>query len=85
MEFTYYEQKNLDDFENQLKELALNKRYKFNKEVEVLKEEEILENSSSHNSVLLQVLKDNAQTTTYHFKSHKSNYLTIIGETKHLM
>lgn len=82
MEFTFYEQKNLDDFENQLKKLALNKRYKFNKEVEVLKEDEILENSSSHNRALLKVFKDNAQITTYHFKSHKSNYLIIIGDTK---
>ncbi|HDJ3865143.1 TPA: hypothetical protein PQF73_002443, partial [Staphylococcus aureus] len=31
---------------------------------------------------LLKVFKDNAQITTYHFKSHKSNYLIIIGETK---
>ncbi|MDN6742457.1 MAG: hypothetical protein L0L63_08425 [Staphylococcus equorum] len=81
MDFAYYENKNLDDFENQLKELALNKKYKFNKEVEVLKENEILEKSSSHHRELLKVFKDNAQIITYHFKSHKSNYLIIIGET----
>lgn len=82
MEFAYYKQNNLNDFENQLKELALNKHYKYNKEVEVIKEEEILEKSSSHEGELLKIFKDKAQMTTYHFKNHKSNYLIIVGETK---
>lgn len=82
MEFAYYEAKSLNDFENELKTLALNKKYTFSKETEVLKEEEILEKSNSHERELLKVFKDNAQITTYHFKSHKSNYLIIIGETK---
>lgn len=81
MEFAYYETKTLTDFENELKTLALNK-YQFSKEVEVLKEEEILEKSNSHEREILKVFKDNAQITTYHFKSHKSNYLIIIVETK---
>lgn len=68
MDFVYFENKNLDDFENQLKELALNKKYKFNKEVEVLKENEILEKASSYNRELLKVFKDNAQITTYYLK-----------------
>lgn len=82
MEFAYYKEKNLDSFENQLKELALNKHYKYNKEVEVLKEDEILEKSSSYERELLKIFKDKAQMTTYHFKNHKSNYLIIVGETK---
>ncbi len=82
MEFAYYKQKNLDSFENQLKELALNKHYKCNKEVKELKEDEILEKSSSHERELLKVFKDKAQMTTYHFKNHKCNYLIIVGETK---
>ncbi|GAB1613581.1 hypothetical protein HB162lentus_22260 [Mammaliicoccus lentus] len=81
MDFIYYKQKNLDHFENQLKELALNKNYKFNKEIEVLKENEILEKSGNHERELLKIFKNNAQITTYHFKNHKSNYLIIIGET----
>lgn len=48
MEFAYYEAKSLNDFENELKTLALNKKYTFSKETEVLKEEEILEKSNSH-------------------------------------
>ena len=71
-----------NDFENELKTLALNKKYTFSKDIEVLKEDEILEKSSIHERELLKVFKDNAQITTYHFKSHKSNYLIIIGETK---
>ena len=82
MEFAYYEAKSLNDFENELKTLALNKIYTFSKDIEVLKEDEILEKSSSHERELLKVFTDNAQITTYHFKSHKSNYLIIIGETK---
>ncbi|PZL46035.1 hypothetical protein [Staphylococcus aureus] len=82
MEFTYYETKSLNDFENELKTLALNKKYTFSKETGVLKEDEILEKSNSHERELLKVFKDNAQITTYHFKSHKSNYLIIMGETK---
>ncbi|MDW8555069.1 coiled-coil domain-containing protein [Staphylococcus xylosus] len=82
MEFAYYEAKSLIDFENELKTLALNKKYQFSKEVEVLKEVEILEKSNSLERELLKVFKDNAQIITYHFKSHKSNYLIIIGETK---
>ncbi|MCC2089971.1 hypothetical protein KRP69_12170 [Mammaliicoccus sciuri] len=82
MEFAYYEAKELNDFENELKALALNKKYTFSKEVEVLKEDEILEKSDNHERELLKVFKDNAEITTYHFKSHKSNYLIIIGETK---
>ena len=82
MEFAYYEAKSLNDFENELKTLALNKKYTFSKDIEVLKEDEILEKSSSHERELLKVFTDNAQITTYHFKSHKSNYLIIIGETK---
>lgn len=69
MEFAYYEAKSLNDFENELKTLALNKKYTFSKETEVLKEEEILEKSNSHERELLKVFKDNAQITTYHFKS----------------
>lgn len=82
MEFTYYEAKELNDFENELKTLALNKKYTFSKEVEVLKEDEILEKSSNHERELLKIFKDKAQIITYHFKNHKSNYLIIIGETK---
>ncbi|MGW7947738.1 hypothetical protein [Staphylococcus xylosus] len=82
MEFAYYEIKALNDFENKLKALALNKKYQFSKEVEVLKEDEILEKSSSHERELLKVFKDNAEITTYHFKSRRSNYLIIIGESK---
>lgn len=82
MKFAYYETKSLNDFENELKTLALNKKYTFSKETEVLKEDEILEKSNSHERELLKVFKDNAQITTYHFKSHKSNYLIIMGETK---
>ena len=82
MEFAYYETKPLNDFENELKTLALNKKYTFSKDIEVLKEDEILEKSSSHERELLKVFKNNAQITTYHFKNHKSNYLIIIGETK---
>lgn len=82
MEFAYYETKSINDFENELKTLALNKKYTFSKENEVLKEDEILEKSGSHERELLKVFKDNAQITTYHFKSHKSNYLIIMGETK---
>ncbi|WP_235318575.1 hypothetical protein [Staphylococcus carnosus] len=81
MKFVYYETKALNDFENELKTLALNKKYQFSKEVEVLKEVEILEKSNSHERELLKVFKDNAQIITYHFKSHKSNYLIIMGET----
>lgn len=65
-----------------MKEIALNKHYKYNKEVEVLKEDEILEKSSNHERELLKIFKDKAQMTTYHFKNHKSNYLIIVGETK---
>lgn len=82
MDFAYYKAKSLNDFENELKALALNKKYTFSKETEVLKEEEILEKSNSHERELLKVFKDNAQIITHHFKSHKSNYLIIIGETK---
>ena len=71
-----------NDFENELKTLALNKKYTFSKDIEVLKEDEILEKSSIHERELLKVFKDNAQITTYHFKNPKSNYLIIIGETK---
>ncbi|WP_445194768.1 hypothetical protein [Staphylococcus xylosus] len=81
MEFAYYEAKSLNDFENELKALALNKKYTFSKDIEVLKEDEILEKSSSYERELLKVFKDNVQITTYHFKNHKSNYLIIIGET----
>lgn len=81
MEFAYYESKPLNNFENELKDLALNKKYTFNKEVEVLKENEILEKSNSHERELLKIFKDNAKITTYHFKNHRSNYLIIIGET----
>lgn len=73
-----------NDFENELKTLALNKKYTFSKDIEVLKEDEILEKSSIHERELLKVFKDNAQITTYHFKNHKSNYLIIIGETNTL-
>ncbi|MBL0377877.1 MULTISPECIES: hypothetical protein [unclassified Staphylococcus] len=82
MEFAYYEAKALNDFENKLKALALNKKYTFSKSIEVLKEDEILEKSSSYERELLKVFKNNSQITTYHFKSHKSNYLIIVGETK---
>lgn len=46
MEFLYYG-KSLNDFENELKTLALNKNIHLLKR-QVLKEEEILEKSNSH-------------------------------------
>ncbi|EGQ1611846.1 hypothetical protein BUZ15_08675 [Staphylococcus gallinarum] len=82
MKFVYYEAKELNDFENKLKALALNKKYKFSKEVEVLKEDEILEKTNSQNRELLKIFKNNAKIISYHFKSHKSNYLVIVGETR---
>ncbi|OEK61732.1 hypothetical protein ASS99_08900 [Staphylococcus equorum] len=82
MDFAYYETKTLTDFENELKTLSLNKKYTFSKDIEVLKEDEILEKSNSHERETLKVFKDNAQITTYHLKSHKSNYLFIVGETE---
>lgn len=54
MKFVYYEAKELNDFENKLKALALNKKYKFSKEVEVLKEDEILEKNKQSKSRIIE-------------------------------
>lgn len=45
MKFNFFNSKNLDIFEKQIKQLALDKDHKFRKE-EILKEEEILNHSS---------------------------------------
>ncbi|WP_311063069.1 hypothetical protein [Staphylococcus epidermidis] len=82
MKFNFFNSKNLDIFEKQIKQLALDKDHKFRKKEETLKEEEILNHSSPKKRELLKVFNDKAKITFYHFNGRNSNYEIIIGETK---
>lgn len=83
MEFTYYKTKDLNAFENDLKDLSLNNNYNFNKEVEVLDENDILKNANKINPGLLKGFNGQAKTISYYLTSHKGNYLVIIEETNY--
>ncbi|PTF91814.1 hypothetical protein BU666_11160 [Staphylococcus chromogenes] len=83
MEFTYYKTKDLNAFENDLKDLSLNNNYNFNKEVEVLDENDILKNANKINPGLLTGFNGHSKTISYYLTSHKGNYLVIIEETNY--
>ncbi|MGV3245037.1 hypothetical protein [Staphylococcus sp. 11262D007BW] len=83
MEFTYYKNKDLNAFENDLKDLSLNNNYNFSKEVEVLDENDILKNANKTKPGLLKRFNGQAKIISYYLTSHKGNYLVIIEETSY--
>ncbi|BFT97000.1 MULTISPECIES: hypothetical protein [Staphylococcus] len=82
MKFTFYNNKNLQIFEDKIKQLALDKDHKFSKREEILKEEDILDKSNKVSRELLKTFKDNAKITNYSFYGKRSNYEIVIGETR---
>ncbi|WP_414055550.1 hypothetical protein [Macrococcus equi] len=83
MKFAFYEKIDIKELEEKLRNLALEKDYKFDKEVETLNDDEVINKSSYDISrKLLKIFGDKSMITTFHVKHHKHNYFVTVGQSE---
>lgn len=80
MKFNYFKAADLEDFESEIKYLALEKNYKYNKSEETLDKDKIIKGPSSSTArTLLKEFNDKAKIIIYSLSHRKSNYIIAVG------
>lgn len=80
MKFTHYKKNDLREFESRIKNLALEKNYKFERSEHILDKDKILTQSSSDERELLKIFNDKTKVFIYYLKHRKGNYLIVVGK-----
>lgn len=82
MDIIYYQSNPNNKIEDKLKDLALEKGYKFDTKKEVLNETEILKSNAKGYREMLKEYGDEATITVYSITHRKDNYFIFLGQPK---
>lgn len=83
MKFAFYEKINIEKLEQELRILALANDYKFDKEVEALNDDEVINKGYYDISrKLIKVFGDKCEITTFSINHHKHTYFITVGESE---